>query len=139
MSIIYPDIEELYEECERLQDEHDRLESAIADASDALSEDTTDGEMQDLIDAREDLEDWNADYGERWMSLNVLFEEISRDIELIPENEFIDYVQDLLSDIGDLPRNIPWYIEIDWEATADNIRQDYSQLDFEGETYLYRG
>ena len=59
-------------------------------------------------------------------------------IALIHESYFEDYVQDLLSDIGVLPREIPWYIVIDWEKTADNIKIDYTDVDFDGETYYIR-
>lgn len=57
---------------------------------------------------------------------------------LIHENYFTDYCRELVSDIGDLPRNIPDYIEIDWQATADNIRADYTAVDFNGDTYYVR-
>ena len=57
---------------------------------------------------------------------------------LIDENDFEEYCQELCSDIGDLPKEIPHYIVIDWEATANNIRADYSEIDYQGTTYLYR-
>ena len=59
-------------------------------------------------------------------------------IALIHESYFEYYVQDLLSDIGVLPREIPWYIVIDWKKTADNIKIDYTDVDFDGETYYIR-
>lgn len=51
---------------------------------------------------------------------------------------FVNYAQELVTDIGDLPNGIPNYIVIDWEATAENIKQDYSEVEFQGTTYLYR-
>ena len=45
---------------------------------------------------------------------------------------------ELLSDIGDLPAEIPHYIVINREATARNIRMDYSSVDYDGVTYWYR-
>ena len=59
-------------------------------------------------------------------------------ITLIPDDEFTDYCEELVSDIGDLPRDIPGYLVIDWKATANNLRVDYSEVEYEGETYLYR-
>jgi len=35
------------------------------------------------------------------------------------------FTQNLLEDVGDIPRDLPWYIEIDWEGTAENIMMDY--------------
>ena len=40
-------------------------------------------------------------------------------------NSDIDFVQDLLEACGDIPRDLPSYICIDWEATARNIMFDY--------------
>lgn len=57
---------------------------------------------------------------------------------LIRESYFVEYVEDLLKDCGDLPKDIPWYIVIDWEATARHIRMDYTEGDFDGVTYLMR-
>lgn len=38
----------------------------------------------------------------------------------------IDFVQDLLEACGDIPRDLPHYIAIDWETTARNIMYDYA-------------
>lgn len=57
---------------------------------------------------------------------------------LIHASYWVDYVYDLLRDCGDLPKDIPHYIEIDWDATANNIEQDYMRVDFDGEEYLIR-
>ena len=43
-----------------------------------------------------------------------------------------------MSDIGDLPKNIPRYIEIDWDKTADNLKQDYTSVTFDGADYYVR-
>lgn len=57
---------------------------------------------------------------------------------LIRESYWVDYCEELCKDIGDMPRDIPHYIEIDWEKTADNIAADYSTVDFDGVTYYIR-
>lgn len=59
-------------------------------------------------------------------------------VTLIRDSYFTDYAQELVSDIGDLPANVPSYIEIDWEATARNIRMDYTSTEIDGVTYWYR-
>ncbi len=58
---------------------------------------------------------------------------------LIRESYFVEYVEEMLKDRGDLPKDIPWYIVIDWEATAENIKADYITIDFDGVDYLIRG
>jgi hypothetical protein len=79
------------------------------------------------------------------LSLKVLAEEAEPESSdwqhgetLIRRSYFVDYVMDMLADCGDLPRNMPWYIKIDKEATASNIEQDYASVDFDGVEYLIR-
>lgn len=57
---------------------------------------------------------------------------------LVSDDEWTDYVKDLLKDTGEIPSYLPSYIIIDWDATAYQIQQDYSCIDYEGEIYWYR-
>jgi hypothetical protein len=58
---------------------------------------------------------------------------------LIRCDYFPEYVKDLVDDVGDWPRNgVPEYLVIDWEATAHNLKADYSEADFDGVSYYYR-
>lgn len=57
---------------------------------------------------------------------------------LIRRSYFVEYVQDMLADCGTIPKDIPWFVEIDWEATAKNIESDYASVDFNGVEYLIR-
>lgn len=59
-------------------------------------------------------------------------------VTLIRESYFTEYCQDLCADIGAVPRDLPAYIEIDWEATARNLMVDYSTVEIDGVTYFYR-
>lgn len=54
------------------------------------------------------------------------------------ESYFTEYAQELCEDIGDVPKNLHSYIAIDWEQTAENIKVDYTEVDFDGVTYLIR-
>ncbi len=58
--------------------------------------------------------------------------------QLIPEKDFVRYCQDLCEEIGDIPKDLPGYISINWDETANNLRADYSECEYCGETYLYR-
>jgi hypothetical protein len=57
---------------------------------------------------------------------------------LIRDSYFTEYAQELLEDCGDLPRDLPAYIAIDWDATARNIQADYTSIEFDGITYWIR-
>lgn len=59
-------------------------------------------------------------------------------INLIHETHFVDYCEELVKDIDALPRDIPPYLVIDWEATADNLLVDYSTVEFGDQHFLYR-
>lgn len=59
-------------------------------------------------------------------------------LTLIADSYFTDYARELLEDCGILPRDMPSYIEIDWDATARNIRVDYTPVTIEGATYWTR-
>ena len=38
-----------------------------------------------------------------------------------------DFVQELLEDCGDILRDLPAYIHIDWETTVRDVMMDYSE------------
>lgn len=57
---------------------------------------------------------------------------------LIHDRYFADYARELVEDCDDIPRDLPHYIEVDWDATARNIRIDYTCIDIDGNTYWYR-
>lgn len=41
----------------------------------------------------------------------------------------VDFTQELLESCGDIPKDLPAYIHIDWEATAYDIMMDYTEID----------
>ena len=54
---------------------------------------------------------------------------------LIADCYFTEYVEDMISAIGDLPMEIPSYLVIDWEETARRLKGDYVKLTYNGVTY----
>lgn len=135
-------IEELEEEREAYAEEVETAQDAVND----LDEETPDtGEAEALREALAALSVWDEDNGDELNALKSLADEAAdyssawrHGETLIHRNYFIQYVEELLQDIGDLPRKLPDYLVIDWEATAQNIEQDYSSVDFDGEEYLIR-
>lgn len=58
---------------------------------------------------------------------------------LIPEDEFEDHARDLAEDIGAVQKANEWPAShIDWKAAADDLKTDYSTVDYAGTTYFYR-
>ena len=117
------------------------------------TDDTID--IRDVIERFEELRDscdenFNAEEYEEFHRLKSLLEECKGkggDEKwegdwypgiLIHESYFTDYAQELCEECGDVSGDLPFYIVVDWEATAKNIQQDYTCIDFDGETYWTR-
>ncbi len=76
--------------------------------------------MADTLDIREIIE--------RWYPLT-----------LINDNYFESYAKELAEDCGMVSSDTSWpNNHIDWEAAADALKEDYSQVDYDNETYWYR-
>jgi vacuolar-type H+-ATPase subunit I/STV1 len=142
------DTRDLEDRRQELEDELETMKSAVTEAEEAFAaadEDTRDDAEIDLESARRDLDEWEADNQDELDALSNLRDEFDhrswRDgITLIPEDDFEDYARDLAEDLhGSDIRNASWPFDcIDWEQAADALRMDYSSVDYEGVTYLYR-
>jgi hypothetical protein len=56
---------------------------------------------------------------------------------LIAGYHFTDYTQEFAEEIGAVSRESNWIV-IDWEETANRLKQDYKEVDFDGSAYWYR-
>lgn len=113
-------------------------------------------DVRDLIERYEDLvasignHDRQAEDDDEMNALRAILDDLRGEggdeqwrgdwypVTLIHDRHFTDYARELVEDCGDLPRDLPHYIEVDWDATARNIRIDYSCIDIDGDTYWYR-
>lgn len=63
---------------------------------------------------------------------------------LIHEDYFTKYIEELINDCYEMPKemksgNWPWrHVVIDYEAAADEAKQDYFAINFDGATYWIR-
>ena len=58
---------------------------------------------------------------------------------LIRGTYFVEYAEELADDIGAIDRNLGWpMMHIDWEAAAQDLKQDYTAVDFAGVEYWVR-
>lgn len=59
---------------------------------------------------------------------------------IIHETYFTEYCEDFVKDVGYLPNDLPWWIEsnIDWDGVADEMKQDYSEVNWGNEIYFIR-
>lgn len=132
---------------EELENEQQGYLDAIHAAENDGSENS--GEESDhadrLADASRDFAEWEAESGEELDALRAFAKEgedaapdWTHGETVIRESHFEDYCQEMLEDIGEMPKDFPSYIVIDWEATARNLRHDYTEIEWDGVTYLVR-
>jgi uncharacterized protein (UPF0335 family) len=120
-----------YDNVEMIQEDN-RL--AVSEAQEALEE------------AQQSLEDWNGSCdAEELKALKALAEEAESSPDwnhgetLIRDTYFEDYARELAEDIGAISRDMDWPCNcIDWEEAADELKQDYSSVDFDGVDYWIR-
>jgi len=95
---------------------------------------------------------WEAadlDEDDRFFMCNVrdLASEINGGIEdgamnepvMIHDRYFKDYAKQMADDIGAIDSEAGWpACHIDWEAAADSLQMDYTEVEFGGHTYWWR-
>jgi hypothetical protein len=158
------DSRDIIERIEELEADRDALVDAYTDAKDhydetivAGRENNDESKVDELTEAQDKaydaykeaetaLEEWDASYdGEELETLKTLAEEASQyssdwsyGEQLIRDSYFTEYVEELCDDLGYIPNDFPAWITIDWEDTADNVKQDYTSVDFDGVEYWIR-
>lgn len=135
-------------------DSRDLIEKRTEDKQDILDsfldtfphyEDMTDT-FEDIRFEEEEIESWKEEWLYELNSIreideledNISSSEWDYGLNLIEEGEFEDYCEELVIDCGYIPKDFPTWIEIDWSTTVNNIKQDYSEVEFRGEFFLYR-
>lgn len=105
------------------------------------------GSTQEEIDAADDVvQDAESEFGENEAAELAELEELESQISewnsgetLIPECNFTEYAEQLAEDIGAIDHNASWPLNrIDWEAAADDLKADYTAVEYQGISYLVR-
>jgi hypothetical protein len=99
----------------------ERIKMTYTQAKKCL-QDTDKDTLKDLIERFGDDLVWN--YLDNGYSLD--------DMEEAYQGEYSndeEFTEQLLEDIGDMPKDFPPYIHIDWEKTAHDIMMDYFEID----------
>lgn len=141
-------IEELTEERAALEEDVSDATETLADALDDTSAEAADGapaEKQALADAKEALSDWDEENAEELKQLKALQEsaEYSSDwaygATLVRDDYFEDFAQQEAEELGLVSKDMPWPQScIDWEQVAEELKMDYTSVDFDGVTYWIR-
>ena len=104
---------------------------------------TLQSELDDIMDDRENFhgtDDYINDLNDQINVLTDVLTEVNLDETLIRDSYMNDYLIELVHDIGDLPKDLPWYIEsnIDWDGVCDDLKMDYSCVEIDGVEYWQR-
>ncbi|MBV6514215.1 MAG: hypothetical protein FMNOHCHN_03805 [Ignavibacteriaceae bacterium] len=100
----------------------------------------------EVIDLEEDdfRQEWDGSNADRITAIQELESEVNSSewghgIEFIKDSYFAEYAEQLAEDIGAIDRNANWPLNhINWELAADELKSDYTSVEFDGETYWYR-
>lgn len=124
------DIDELNERLKELTELEDSLENAeTSDEQERIKEDFGDAEAEELKNLR-DLKD---EIGE----LRGVIDDSQG--PFVDESDFEEYARELADELGLLRNDNEWpYTCIDWAQAAEELRGDYTSVDWDGRTYYYR-
>ena len=120
----YIDVRDIIARVEELNDEIDAESFADAPQDEA---DEVRSELATLTAILDDLrgnggdEQWKGD----WYP-----------VTLIRDSYFETAMDELLQDIGDLPKDLPCYLKV--TVDYDALQMDYASTEIDGETYWYR-
>lgn len=136
------DSRDIIKRCEELKDEYEELKEAVDTTFDSIEEEDKSTKIA-WGEAKTALDEWEADYLEELEFLEAVIEEgesYSRywghGATLIHEDYFEQYAQDYAEDIGAIGRDTSWPANhIDWEAAAEDLKQDYTEISFGGHNY----
>lgn len=101
--------------------------------------------FEDIRFEEEEIQSWKEDFEDELKEIeeidtieNELGSEFDYGITLVDVDDWEEFVEQDLKDLGYIPKDFPSWIEIDWEATANNVRQDYTEVEYQGNSYLGR-
>ncbi len=138
---------------ESLNDELNDLQNELYDIENeddyADKQNDIDSKLEEIADKENEIQDCEFEYNrysEELAELESLKEEIESNsdegfeygIQLIHESDIDDYLNEMLIDCGYLPKDLPYWIKIDWQATYDNMKEDYNEVELNGNTFYVR-
>ena len=138
---------------ESLNDELNDLESELYDIENLEyydgKQNNIDDKLEEISNKELEIQECEVEYSrcaEELKELEALKKEISNNsdegfeygIQLIHEDDIDDYFHEMLIDCGYIPKDMPSWIVIDWQATYNNMKQDYSEIELNGNTFYVR-
>ena len=101
--------------------------------------------FEDIRFEEEEIESWKEYFEDELKEIeeiddieNELGSEFEYGVTLVDVDDFEDYCEELMEEFGYIPKDFPSWIEIDWESTANNVKVDYMEVTYQGNSYLGR-
>ena len=138
---------------ESLNDELNDLQNELYDIENeddyADKQNDIDNKLEEIADKENEIQECEFEYSrysKEFAELESLKEEIESNsdegfeygIQLIHENYIDDYLDEMLEDCDYIPKDMPSWIKIDWQATYDNMKEDYNEIELNGNTFYVR-
>ena len=135
---------------ETLNDELNDLESELYNIENEedyeYKQNDIDNKLEEIAEKESEIQECEFEYNhysEEFAELELLKEEIESNsdegfeygIQLIHENYIDDYLDELLEDCDYIPKDLPHWVKIDWRATYDNMKEDYNEIELNGNTF----
>lgn len=146
------DVRDVIERVTELRDERDALEESYKDCESEYAGASSDADIaekkESMEEASESLTDFNDDNGVELKALEALLDDLKGNggdeqwdgdwypVTLINESYFKEAMDEMLEDIGDIPKDLPCYLTI--TVDYDVLKTDYASTEFDGVTYWYR-
>ena len=103
-------------------------------------------ELEDMYDEEAFEDNLDDDERDELLDLKTLAEEAENccdwqdGVTLISDNYFEQYAENYARDIGAISNEHRWPLDcIDWEKAADDLKVDFSSVDFDGVTFWVNG
>ena len=136
----------MYLDSRDLKEKREELQNQILDSFNETFPQYETDDFENILFEEEEVQSWKEDWLDEIVEITdieKLEDEVSSSewdygITFISEDEFEDYCEELVEDCGYISKDFPTWIEIDWKATANNVKQDYSEVEYQGVTYLFR-
>jgi hypothetical protein len=98
-------------------------------------------ELEDTLETQEEIEPSQQEHFEKVQAFAKELEGYSdfhHGEAIICEEYFTTYTKELVSACGYLPQELPWWIVVDWDRTAEHVKMDYISVSYEGKDYFMR-
>lgn len=140
----------------RVKELREELQDLIAAGTEAetnqaadSTEEHTDDHYEAVDTAKKELADWKEENSDELQTLENLLSDLCGNdfgdeqwegdwypVTLIKEYYFEESMDEMVADCYDMPKNLPSFMTVTLDYDA--LKQDYTECEFEGDTYYYR-